>query len=324
VYQNILIIQTAFIGDAILASSLVEKLSQTFPQAKISILVRKGNEAIYARHPRLHQVLVWNKKEKKMRHLFGLLSEIRNQKFDCVINCHRFASSGFLTAFSGAKHTAGYKQNPFSFLFDHAVKHSLSNGEHEIERYQALISDFTEGTASKPRLYPSAEDREKVAAYQNSTYVCFAPASVWFTKQLPIEKWIDLSAQITSDKTIYLVGAPSDKALCEQIVSAAKHSKIINLAGTLSLLESTALFAKAVMTYVNDSAPLHLCSSVNAPVTAFFCSTVPEFGFGPLSDQAQLKQVSGLACRPCGVHGYKSCPLHHFKCGHQINLDQLN
>ena len=40
----------------------------------------------------------------------------------------------------------------------------------------------------------------------------------------------------------------------------------------------------AKMNYVNDSAPMHIASAVNAPVTAVFCSTVPEFGFGPLSD----------------------------------------
>jgi ADP-heptose:LPS heptosyltransferase len=40
----------------------------------------------------------------------------------------------------------------------------------------------------------------------------------------------------------------------------------------------------AKMNYVNDSGPLHLASAMNAPITAFFCSTVPEFGFGPLSE----------------------------------------
>ena len=115
-FKNILIIQTAFIGDAILASSLVEKLHVRFPDAGISILVRKGNESIYEGHPFLKETLVWNKKENKFKNLFQLLGKIRKNKYDVIINCHRFASSGFLTAFSGANHTAGYKENLFSFL----------------------------------------------------------------------------------------------------------------------------------------------------------------------------------------------------------------
>lgn len=64
-YSNILIIQTAFIGDAILASSLAETLHTQFPSAKLSLLVRQGNEGIYSQHPYLEEVLIWNKKKRK-------------------------------------------------------------------------------------------------------------------------------------------------------------------------------------------------------------------------------------------------------------------
>jgi heptosyltransferase-2 len=319
-YKNILVIQTAFIGDAILASSLLEKLHQRFPQAALSILVRKGNEGVYKNHPFLKETLVWNKQEKKIRNLFNLLFSIRAKRFDLVVNCHRFASSGLLTAFSGASHTSGYKENPFSFLYHFAVKHRIGDGRHETQRYSELVEDFCDATLFKPRLYPSKEDEAFVAGFQNSPYVCLAPASVWYTKQLPVQKWIELCKGIKTDTTIYLLGGPGDAALCETIQHAAAHPNTFILAGKLSLLQSCALMKNADMNYVNDSAPLHLASSVNARVTAFFCSTVPEFGFGPLSDESSIMQVSGLACRPCGLHGHKTCPEGHFKCGKEMPL----
>jgi len=77
----------------------------------------------------------------------------------------------------------------------------------------------------------------------------------------------------------------------------------------------------STMNYVNDSAPLHLTSAIDAPVTAFFCSTVPEFGFTPLSKKSTIIQVNEkLNCRPCGLHGFKKCPEGHFKCGNNINV----
>lgn len=323
-FNNILIIQTAFIGDAILASSLVEKLHAYYPNANISILVRQGNESIYAKHPFLKEVLVWNKKENKFKNLFALLFKIRKNKYDCVVNCHRYASSGFLTGFSRAKHTAGYKENPFSFLFNYNIKHVIGNGSHETERYNQLIEDFTDSKVFKPKLYPSDADVEKVKQNQTTPYICMAPASVWFTKQLPKEKWIELCNKTKLDTTIYLLGAPGDIELCEHIKSQSKHKQIIVLAGKLSLLQSCALMKDAKMNYVNDSAPLHLASSVNAPVTAFFTSTVPAFGFGPLSDNSKTLDVKGLDCRPCGIHGYKSCPKGHFKCGYLMDLSSVN
>jgi heptosyltransferase-2 len=96
-----------------------------------------------------------------------------------------------------------------------------------------------------------------------------------------------------------------------------------NLAGTLSFLQSAALMEKAAMNYVNDSAPLHLASAMNAPVTAVFCSTVPAFGFGPLSDKSHIVECENLYCRPCGLHGKPSCPEGHFRCAMDIDLSKL-
>ena len=80
----------------------------------------------------------------------------------------------------------------------------------------------------------------------------------------------------------------------------------------------------AAMNYVNDSAPLHFASAMNAPVTAIFCSTIPEFGYTPLSDISHIVETSEkLPCRPCGLHGKKACPEGHFKCGFTIKNEQL-
>lgn len=319
-FKNILIIQTAFIGDAILASSLIEKMHHRFPSANISVLVRKGNGSVYDNHPFLKEVLTWDKGEKKIRNLIGLLFYIREKKYDCVVNCHRYLSSGLLAGFSGARHIAGYKQNPLSFLFNYTVYHRIGDGTHETGRYTQLVEDFAGPEVFKPRLYPSEKDKQSVSPYQVQKYVCMAPASVWFTKQLPLEKWVELCNRTNQQTPVYLLGALGDVSLCEDIKKRSVHKNITVLAGKFTLLQSCALMQKATMNYVNDSAPLHLASAVNAPVRAFFTSTVPAFGFGPLSDDSKTYEVDELPCRPCGLHGYKACPLAHFKCGHLMPI----
>ena len=100
--QKFLVIQTAFIGDVVLATALLEKLHAYFPEAEIDFLVRKGNEALLAGHPWLHQVLVWDKKQNKLSNLRVMGRRIRREKYDKVINVQRFAATGLLTIFSGA------------------------------------------------------------------------------------------------------------------------------------------------------------------------------------------------------------------------------
>jgi len=323
--KKILLIQTAFIGDVVLATSLIENLHQQFPEVKIDMLVRKGNESLFQAHPFLNQVLVWDKKNNKYQNWVGLLLKIRSIQYDVVLNAQRFAATGAWTAFSKAKIKIGFDKNPFSFLFTHAVVHQFSEkGQHEIDRNHQLLSSLFMTKVAMPKLYPTSSDELAVSSYQQLPYLCIAPASVWFTKQFSLEKWVDLINEVPFKGCIYLIGGPGDKLLCDQILQKINRRSVVNLAGRLSFLASAALQKKAVLNYVNDSAPMHFASAVNAPVVAVYCSTLPNFGFGPLSDHSFVVQTNeALSCRPCGIHGKKQCPLKHFDCAKTIKMDQL-
>lgn len=322
-----LVIQTAFIGDVVLATGIVEKLHAHFPGSHIDFLVRKGNEALLKAHPVINEVLIWNKQKNKYRNWWKTLKQIRANKYDTVINVQRFAATGLLTGFSGAKEKIGFDKNPFSWLFTKKIKHIVAaDGKtlHETERNNELIKDLSGALVSKPRLYPSADDEAQVAQYIRPPFITVSPASVWFTKQYPADKWVEFMNLVSPNHIIYLLGAPGDKALAEQIKQASKHPGIVILCGQLSFLQSAALMKHAVMNYVNDSAPMHFASSVNAPVTAVYCSTLPSFGFGPLSDTSFIvEKEEPLYCRPCGLHGRKECPEGHFKCAYDIRIKQL-
>lgn len=325
--QKVLIIQTAFLGDVVLATSLIEKIRSTFPGTQIDFLLRKGNESLLAGHPYLNKVHVWDKQHSKYSNLLKLIRSVRNEEYDVVINCQRFFSSGLITAFSGAPFKTGFSQNPLSFLFHRKVEHKVTwkSGEkylHETERYDSLIAPIAPGKTQLPRLYPTAADRSKVEPLATGTpFITVSPSSVWFTKQLPLKKWIEFVNSVNC--RVLLLGAKSDWDLCELIRNSCAGKDVTNLAGELSLLQSAALMTHAKMNYTNDSAPLHLASAMNAPVCAVFCSTIPEFGFGPLSSTSHTIQVKiKPPCLSCGLHGKSSCPLGHFKCS-EIDVEDL-
>ncbi len=339
-----LLIQTAFIGDVILATALVEYLARHEPGRPLDVLVRRGNEGLLVDNPHVRRVLIWDKKTKKYPNLLRLLRQIRQAEYGRVVTLQRFASTGFLTAFSGAAERVGFTENPFSRFFTRRVPHIIGDGTHEVARNLALVSDswllvsgFQEPTneqpetsnqkpeTSKPRLYPTPADEAAAEPYAAvGDYVCLAPTSVWFTKQYPEEKWLELLAALPPALPVYLLGGPPDTAACERLAQAAGRPGLVNLSGKLSLLASAALMRGAVLSYVNDSAPMHLCSAVDAPVCAIFCSTVPAFGFGPLSTFSRVVEHPGpLACRPCGLHGHARCPLGHFRCAREIETSQL-
>ena len=314
-------------GDVILATSVAESLHARFPGCRIDMLIRKEYEGLLKGHPFIHAVLLWDKKNKKYAGLLRLVATVWKSKYDAVINIQRHLTSGLVTGLSGAKIRSGFAKNPLSFLFSHKAIHLIAAtqpSEHEIVRNHRLISFLMNRGPSKPALYPGREDETYIKPWKKGKYITIAPASLWFTKQYPPEKWIEFINELPAGIFVYLLGAPDDLGICGQIISQVKHEEIMNLSGELSPLQSAALMKGAVMNYVNDSAPLHLASATNAPVTAVFCSTVPAFGFGPLSDDsAVIETTEKLTCKPCGLHGHGTCPEKHFLCAVSIKTSQL-
>lgn len=322
--NRILIIQTAFLGDVILATPVISELKRLFPEAEIDVLVKKGNESLLRNNPHIHYLVTFDKSSGKFSAIRRLIKQFRQREYDLVINLHRFGSSGLITMLSGGKKKYGFKKNPFSFSFSKKFEHAIGNGTHEVERNLAMIKEFGAVASKRPELFPTKANYQAIKEYCATSFFCMAPASVWFTKQLPKEKWIELIQNYSSKGTIYLLGGKDDQELCEEIRTASNSSNVKNLAGQLNLLESAALMSKAKRNFVNDSGPLHLASAMNAPVTAFFCSTVPDFGFGPLSDDSTIVEIKEkLDCRPCGLHGHNACPKGHFKCGHDILIPEV-
>ncbi len=327
--QNILIIQTAFIGDVVLATSFVSSVKKKYPSSSIHFLLRKGNESLLKNNPHINRIWTWDKTNKKYRNLFKTITELRTYYFEYTFNIQRFFSTGLITVLIKSRHKVGFHKNPLSPFFSkkikHQIPHQLSNKEflHEIQRNHQLLDNNIPPTDDiRPQLYLTENDKKAVAHYIiEGDYLVIAPSSVWFTKQWALEKWQELVDELSKKFLIYLIGALKDYQFCEAVKN--NNDKVINLCGKLNLLASAALMEKAKRVFVNDSAPLHLASSVNAPTTAIFCSTLTDFGYYPLSKNSNVIQVRDLDCRPCGLHGKKACPLKHFRCAKDIQTQQV-
>lgn len=253
---------------------------------------------------------------------------VRSNKYTHVVNPHRFASSGFIVMLSGASFKAGFDKNPMAWVYTNTIKHVFSDSPDspitEIERNQLLINSLTNNTPAFPALYPTENDFKHVQGYKSKPFVVIAPASVWYTKQFPAHKWVELIEALPQTYSVYITGGPGDTALGDSIVNGVKSRQVTNLCGKCNFLQSAALMRDAAMNYTNDSAPLHFASAMNAPVTSVFCSTDNRFGFGPVRPNGRIVDTGKtLDCRPCGVHGHKACPKGHFKCAENITNQQL-
>jgi heptosyltransferase-2 len=332
--KKILIIQTAFIGDTILASQFARAVKEQFPESEIHFFLRKGNESVIQGLSSIYKVWVWDKAGGKTRNLFKLIWELRKIRFDLVFNLHRHFNSGLVAALMKSPFKAGFKQNPLSLFYTHKVNHLIPHNEnekiwHEVQRNLQLLQlcspQFQISSDAKnyrPELPLLEKHFFKIAPHSEGEYFVLAPASVWFTKAWSESKFRELTHALSTLGRVIFIGAPTDKELCDRIRKDLPNT--LNLCGDLSLLDSAALMKKAKRVFVNDSAPLHLASCVNAKTTAIFCSTVQDFGYTPLATDSIVVDVGQtLDCRPCGLHGHKSCPKGHFRCSEDIQIQTV-
>ncbi|CAM3830686.1 glycosyltransferase family 9 protein [Aquirufa aurantiipilula] len=324
-HSKVLLIQTAFLGDAVLATALLEKIRMESPDTEIHILVRKGNESLFKAYPYPNLKTVWSyDKSRKWSSWLELRRDLSKEHFDAVYVIQRFLGMGLLSLCVGAKRVVGFDKNPMSLFFTEKVRHEWGTGIHEVERNTALVKSWLGEKVFKPCL--RAPNIDLATEMQKKEYICISPGSVWETKRLPIRIWIEFIKLLPENQVVVLMGSPGEIELSDQIAAAFHGSNrvVLNETGKHPLLASAYIFQQSKMSFVNDSGPMHICSAENVPTVAVYCSTIPSFGFGPLADWNRIVETKHvLDCRPCGDHGKKNCPLGHYACGEGIEAKSL-
>jgi heptosyltransferase II len=315
--EHILIIQTAFIGDVIMSTPLVQAICDEWPDAEVDILTRPESAILFSRHPRIRRIYTLDKSGHKNKYesFSDRVRELRPNDYALAFSIQSSLTSSLLMLFCRIKIRVGFYRQKFI-----NVKVRPPKGLHVRKRYLMLINPFTDKTYSdETHLYLNPDDRDKAETIigkvkaGDKKIIGFAPGSVRETKKWPASYWTELMI-LLKDKGFHIVfvGSPSERSLCDSIIRAT-GLQAYNASGKLNLPESAALIHKLDLLVCNDSAPLHIGNAVNTPVFAFFGPTVKAFGCYPYREHDKILEID-LSCRPCGKHGHDRCPLRHFKC----------
>ena len=318
-----LVVQTAFLGDVVLTTPLLEALARH--DGPLDVVTTPAAAALLATHPAVRRVLPYDKKGKDagLAGLVRLARVLRAERYDTAYLPHRSLRTAVLARLAGIPRRVGFA-DAWPFLYTEARPRPGQG--HEIDRLLALAGESSASFA--PRLVPGPEDARAAEALLSGAgitgaFVALAPGSIWGSKRWSY--YADLAARLAARVAVAAVGSADDRAAGEAIVAAARGAggRAVNACGTLSLLGATALIGRARALVTNDSAPLHLATAVGTPIVALFGPTIPEFGFGPIGLEDTVLGVEGLVCRPCSAHGPPACPLGHHRCMRDLSVDRV-
>jgi len=243
-----------------------------------------------------------------------LSAELRARKFAKVFALHRSIRTSLLHCSARIPERLGFAEAKGSILYTKTA--SRRGYEHDVLRNLAILQTVGVDPRSVPgamQIGVPAEIASAVRAKLPERYVVIAPGSVWATKRWTVEGFSEVSRRLKArgDEPVLVGGGGTDTDVASVIES---RSGALNFTGKLSLLESAAAIGGARAVISNDSAPLHMASAFKRPTVALFCSTIPEFGFGPWQTRSEILGVDGLSCRPCGRHGHDFCPTGTHAC----------
>lgn len=324
--EKVLIVQSAFIGDVVLATALVESVRRKWPDAVVDFVVIPAAANVLEQNPNIRRVISFYKrgKHRGIIRLWRFARKLREEKYDLALVPHRSLRSAALIWSAGIPRRVGFERSAGRWLFTDIVAYRRV---HEVERNLDLLNPFSGGVTRSPKIYWNEDDEKKVdfvlatRTRQLSPIIALAPGSVWYTKRWPQENYEELANSVldTFDGMVVLIGGGEDAELCKKI-SVAVGSRCYSVAGEFTLRQTAAFLSRCAVLVSNDSAPTHIAVASQCRVITIFGSTIPAFGFAPFDPSGKRHAVleTNLSCRPCTDHGRRNCPLGTLECLNSI------
>ena len=310
-----LIVGPNWVGDMVMAHSLVQALTiqdptrpidvmATRPTAPIARRMREVRNVIEVpiRHRSLQLALRW----RTARSLAGI--------YEQALVLPRSISSALVPWLAGIPRRTGLLGEYRYLLLNDIHKIDPSERRRTAKAFRSLAGD---GPLLQPVLMVDEENQSRLCqrwALTPGQYIVLAPgAEFGAAKRWPAEHYAQFARHaldtdlLGSPTRVVIVGSPGDRDVGEAIRASAPGT--INTCGETSLLDAVDLIGAAGLIVANDSGLMHVAAAVSRPVVAIFGSTLPDHT-PPLSDLA-VTVTRRLECAPCFK---RTCPLGHTNC----------
>lgn len=332
--MKILIIRFSSIGDIVLTTPVIRILKTQVDNAEIHYATKARFASLLKENPYIDKLHLLNDK------LGPLISDLKKEKFDQVIDLHNNLRTGIIKLSLGVKSSSFNKLNWEKWLMVNLKINKLP-AVHIVDRYLQTASHLGVKNDSLGLDYfmPESDDvpLEWIPQTHHSGYVAFAIGGQHFTKKLPVRRMIELCDKI--NRPIILLGGKEDFEVGELVrlffekneseismedglrSELNKRTIIFNACGKYNLNQSASIVKKATHVFTHDTGLMHIAAAFRKEVFSIWGNTIPSFGMYPYRTKFTVFENNRLDCRPCSKIGFSKCPKGHFKCMQKLVFD---
>ena len=315
--MKVLIVRFSSIGDIIYTTPVVRCLKQQVQGVEVHYLTKSNFSFLLDKNPYIDKLIFLKPS------LSETIRDLKLEKYDLIIDLHNSLRSTIIKLRMGVKSSTFKKERLKKWL---AIKYKINlvKPVHLVDRYLKTIEFLGVKNDGKPIDYflPGDYDLTKLLPQSHhDNYIGFIIGATHFTKRMPNEKVIELCKKL--NQPIVLLGG-KDVAENAAVISEAVGNKVYNTCGKIGFNESVFLVKSAYKIIGFDTGLTHIAEAFNKPIVSIWGSTVPELlGVQPYKVDEVYEAGVPLPCRPCSKFGLPKCPLGHFKCMYNIDLEEI-
>jgi len=320
--RNVLLIQLGDVGDVVLTSPTIRAVKETYPVARVSIMVRKPFGNLLLADPNLHEVVETGRIRGSVLHVlreYGkLIRKLRSARYDLVIDLRTGDRGAILSLLTGAPIRVGTSagvKNPFlhSIFFTHILRNltiappPAHPGTDQSLRVLRGIGISTADTMPRLSISPSDLARAKkllvdCGLNSEAQWITINPFSRWKYKEWDNTKWGEVIDQIWEARRIpaVLLGSAEEFNGCQKIV-AGREPRAINLAGKTTLGELAAVISMSSLHLGVDSAAPHIATALKTPNITIHGPT--DWRGWRIVDNHHKVISNPMECVPCSMMG---------------------
>ncbi|MEM9227109.1 MAG: glycosyltransferase family 9 protein [Verrucomicrobiota bacterium] len=290
--MDILIIKPSSLGDIIHGLAVAQSIKAQCTQARVTWVVRDLFAPLVEAAMCVDKVIIFERKAG-LSGLSKTIAQLRQQRYDWVLDLQGLARSGWMTFRARADKKAGRRDAREGAALAYGLQPKLpSDGKYS--HAQDILLEFLpllglEKRIEKPLRFKT-DDIEPLPPFTKGAIVLF-PGSRRAEKEWPA--FAELTSRLLDTRQDVTIVWAGDQLMSDNPDWPTK--RFLNLTGRTALPQLVTLIADSQLCVCNDSGPMHLAAALGKPLLALFGPTPPErFGPWPLDDpQHHVLQAPG-------------------------------
>ncbi|HQY19536.1 MAG TPA: glycosyltransferase family 9 protein [Ignavibacteria bacterium] len=303
--KKILVIKFGGMGDILLTTPVLPNLKAYFPDSEIYFLTVRHSRDILIDNPYITRAFTYDASEDKS---WCLIKNIRQQKYDLVIDLFGNPRTALITFMSGAKYRFGFNFRGRNYAYN--LKARGRGGEvHNVEFNLDSLRALEIPIISKKLYLPInvvheefADEFFKANDLYSKKVIGISKTGGWESKRYKIDDYIklmDMLNEIYDVNFVLFWGNEKEKENCEKIKNSVKKQNAFLIPDS-PIRYLAAIIKKCDIVIGNDSGPLHVAVSMEVPTLGIYGPTNPMLQ-GPFGENNLSVVNENIDCLYCNL-----------------------